>query len=76
MVMQYLCIPPYLCIVYLLLYVKPLKFKLEESPLKHFKFKSLFLDKSLKKVVFEFGLRNKVNLDIYIYETMLVYIWN
>ena len=51
--MQYLCRPPYLDIVSLLICVKPMKFKLEQSPIKLLRFKLLFIDTSLRQVVFE-----------------------
>ena len=53
MVMPYLCRPPYLDIVYLLLCVKPMKFKLEQSSATLLRFKSLFIDKSLRQAVFD-----------------------
>ena len=50
----------YLDIVYLLLGAKPIKFKLEQSTVKVFKFKSLYFVKSLQQDVYEHcKLRNK-----------------
>ena len=72
--MQYLCRPPYLDIVYLLLCVKPMKFKLEQSSIKLLRFKSLFIDRSQRQVVFEL-CSSEIKLS-YQFKTMFVFIWN
>ena len=71
--MQYLCKPPYLDFIYLSLCVKSMIFKLEQSIVKLLRLKSFFIDKSLRKVVFELWTQKKKLSFIYIRQCLSLF---